>query len=160
MSSRLLADCVDQLALAAKAIIDDYNVIMSIEQLTLRPICTLRTAEEQLEAFKKGRKIEMVDGKPVVIEEHKGLVITYLDGITKVSKHNPTKEYPLSRAVDFGVFSKEGKYLTDNQYYKPLLDLARKYGLRSGWDFKDTGLPIDKLIKMPGFKDPPHVEIK
>lgn len=159
MSSRSLSDCVDSLSLAASYIIEDYGRMMINDGLTLRPICTLRSAAEQLEAFKKGRVIEMVDGKPIVIEEHPGLIVTKIDGITKTSKHNPTNEYPLSRAVDFGVFNKAGKYLTDNKYYEPLLDLARKYNLITGWDFKQTGLPIEKLLKIPDFRDPPHVQL-
>lgn len=159
MSSRDLKDCVPELAEAAMRIIEDYNAAHLLEKAVLKPICTLRLTSEQLALFKIGRVIEMVDGVPVVKSVDKRKVVTYIDGITKPSKHNPIPEQPLSRAVDFGVFI-GGKYITDTKYYEPILDLARKHGVRSGWDFKDSGLTIAELKKKAWFKDPPHIETK
>ena len=160
MSSRDPKDCVPELADLIPKIVADYNAIFLLEKAVLRPICTLRLASEQFALFKIGREIEMVDGVPVVKSVNKGKTVTQIDGITKFSKHNATPTQPLSRAVDFGVFI-GGKYITDTKYYEPLLDLAKKYGLRSGWDFRDSGLSIPELKKKTAwFKDPPHIETK
>lgn len=95
-----------------------------------RPICTLRSAEEQHELWIQGR------GKP-------GSIVTWIDGITKIGAHNPIPgKPPLSRAIDIGVFI-DGKYMTKSVYYLPFRVLAKKYGLKSGWDFGD----------------PPHIQV-
>lgn len=159
MSSRLLTDCVPKLAEAGKLICDDYNLQFAPDGLTCKPICTLRSTAEQLALFKKGRVVRMVDGLPVVDSENPEFIVTKLDGITKTSMHNPISTEPLSRAIDFGIF-RDGKYITDDKYYEPLLGLANKYNLISGWDFGNTGDSIAKLKKNKKFKDPPHVQIK
>lgn len=159
MPSRDLADCVPEFAHKIELIIKEYNETYFHDKAIIKPICTLRTAAEQLACFKVGRVVEMVNGIPVVKSINPKKIITKLDGIMKVSKHNPTVTQPLSRAVDFGVFI-GGKYITDNDYYEPLLTLARKYDLISGWDFKQSGLSIAELKKKKIFKDPPHIEMK
>ena len=159
MSSRLITDCIPELFDINTSICTEYAALFISQGFTLKPICTLRSTAEQFELFKKGRVVNLVNGIPVVISENPRLFITKIDGITKYSKHNPTPLQPLSRAIDYGVF-KDGHYITDDQYYEPLLDLARKYNLRSGWDFNNTGLPIEQAKKIKEFKDPPHVEFK
>jgi hypothetical protein len=159
MASRSLLDCVPELVTASPLICNDYNALFVSQGFTLKPICTLRSSAEQLELFKHGRVVKMVNGVPVVVSVRSKLIVTKIDGITQFSKHNPTPLQPLSRAIDFGVF-KGGSYITDDQYYEPLLDLARHYGLRSGWDFTNTGLPIEKAKRLKVFIDPPHVEVK
>jgi hypothetical protein len=160
MSSRDLNDCVPRLAEAAIKIVEDYNKMFLLEKAILKPICTLRLTSEQLALFKIGRIVEMVNGIPVVKKVFKGKTVTQIDGVTKPSKHNPIPTQPLSRAVDFGVFI-GGKYITDTKYYEPLLELARKYNLRSGWDFRDSGLSIVEIKKKTSwFKDPPHCEVR
>lgn len=160
MSSRDLKDCIPELAEAAIHIMEDYNAEFLAQKISIKPICTLRLTSEQLTLFNIGRVIEMVNGIPIVKSVDKRKVVTYIDGITKPSNHNPLPNQPLSRAVDFGAFC-AGKYLTDTKYYEPLLELCRKYGLRSGWDFRASGRSIDLIKKDKKiFKDPPHCEIK
>ena len=159
MASRNILDAVPELQEKNLKIIEDYSAFFVGQGFILKPICVLRSCSEQFELFKKGRVVNLVNGLPVVVSENPRLFVTKIDGITKYSKHNPTPLQPLSRAIDYGVF-KDGHYITDDQYYEPLLDLARKYNLRSGWDFNNTGLPIEQAKKIKEFKDPPHCEIR
>ncbi len=159
MPSRDLNDCVPELAQKIELIIKEYNEMFFHEKAIMKPICTLRTAAEQLACFKVGRVIEMVNGIPVVKSVNPKKIITKLDGIVKRSKHNPTITQPLARAVDVGIFI-GGKYITNIAYYEPLLELTRKHSLVSGWDFGQTGLPLAELKKLKTFKDAPHIETK
>jgi peptidoglycan L-alanyl-D-glutamate endopeptidase CwlK len=95
-----------------------------------RPICTLRSTEEQQALWAQGRT------KP-------GHIVTWVDGINKLGAHNPIPgKKPESRAIDVGIFV-NGKYMTNSSYYRSLKTLAPKYGLKSGWSFGD----------------PPHIEV-
>ena len=136
MASRLLTDTVPELQTKVPLIISDYETAYPGRELKV--ICTLRSTEEQQALFDEGR--------------------TKVDGVHKFSKHNPDPTEPLAKAVDFGVFV-NNQYITQNSYYYPLLDLARKYQLISGLDFFDTGQPLEQCLAHPYFKDPPHVEI-
>jgi hypothetical protein len=147
------------LANKIELIVKEYNETFFQDKVIIKPICTLRLASEQLALFKIGRVVEMVNGIPVVKSVDNRKIVTKLDGIVKRSKHNPTPTQPLSRACDIGAFC-GGKYLTDTKYYEPLLTLARKHNLISGWDFGQTGLTMAELKKKKGFKDAPHLEIK
>ena len=135
MSSRLLTDCVMELQQKVPVIILDYET--AYPGRVLKVICTLRSTQEQQVLFAQGR--------------------TKVDGVHKFSLHNPDPENSLSRAVDFGVFV-NNQYITQNFYYYPLLDLARKYSLISGFDFFETGEPLEKCLLHKYFKDPPHIQ--
>lgn len=148
MASRDLKDAVPELEEKVPLIIADYQAQFSDRNLIV--ICTLRSTAEQQTLFAKGRTAAPLGVRYWVTKD---------DGITYPSKHNPIPGQPLSRAVDFGVIQ-AGRYIGDNTYYETLLDLARKYQLRSGWDFYDSGQPINVLKYNGKFKDPPHVEIK
>lgn len=136
MSSRLLTDAVIELQQKVPVIILDYETANVGRELKV--ICTLRSTEEQQALFNQGR--------------------TKVDGVHKFSKHNPWPTQPKAQAVDFGVFM-NGVYITKNSYYYPLLDLARKYNLISGFDFFNTGDTLEKCLLHSYFKDPPHIEI-
>lgn len=159
MASRKISDCVPELQEKIPLIVQEYNETYLQDNIIIKPICTLRSTAEQLSLFKIGRVVEMVNGIPVVKSVDNRKIVTKLDGITKLSRHNPTPKQPLSRAVDFGVFC-GGKYLTEIKYYEPLLELARKHGLISGLDFGQTGKPLTWLKNLRGFKDAPHMETK
>lgn len=134
MSSRDINDCVDELKEKIPKIVTDYNQMFPEREL--KPIETLRSLEEQLIAYKKGKSQ------------------------LKVGLHNPSKEYPKSRACDFGVFIK-GKYMTDEKYYYPLLELCRKYDLISGIDFKETNQTLEQRIAAKKeFRDWPHIQVR
>lgn len=144
MLTRNLTDAVQPLQDAAPKIAADYEAVYPSRKAKV--IGVLRTAEEQWEIFKVGRKIqENADGtyRVLSIDEHK--IKTKLDGRTKFSKHLPDPIEPRSKAIDFGVFI-GGKYMTDDSYYHPFQFLAHKYGLVSGGDYKGV------------FKDWPHIE--
>ena len=136
MASRLLTDAVPELQLKAPLIINDYQ--MQFPDRVLKVICTLRSTQEQQALFFQGR--------------------TKVDGIHKFSKHNPDPIELLAKAVDFGVFVCP-TYITQESYYYPLLDLARKYQLISGLDFFNTGVPLAECLLHTYFKDPPHIEV-
>ena len=148
MASRNLSDCVPELQAKIPLIIKDYNTLFL--DRTLFITCTLRSTLEQVQLFAVGRTREPIG---------KSYIVTWQDGLTRCSMHNPLPDQPLSRAVDLGVLI-GGKYMGKDIYYRPLLDLARKYNLISGWDFRNSGLPMDQLIGDGHFHDAPHIETK
>lgn len=139
MASRKIEDCVEELQQKVPKIIADYNA--AFPDRTLFIVCTLRSAAEQYVAFRTGH--------------------SQIDGIHKIGKHNPIpNKQPKSRAVDFGVLI-DKKYMSDAKYYYPLLDLARKYDLVSGIDFKQTGQTLEQRVAASGeFRDWCHLECK
>lgn len=148
MASRDLNLCVPELQEKIPLIIQGYQLLFPDREL--RIICTLRSSEEQQKLYAIGRTIPPIGKK---------FEVTQVDGVKVFSKHNPNPTEVLSRAVDFGVFI-GGKYMTKGEYYYPLLNFARQVGLISGLDFKDTGKPLEELLKSKSFKDAPHVQTK
>lgn len=149
MASRLLSDAVPELQEKVPTIIAAYNSMFT-DGRELFVDCTLRSTAEQQAIWNIGRKTPPIGPK---------YYRTWVDGIVRFSKHNPDPQEPLSKAVDFGV-SVGGKYINIDEYYYPLLDLARKYNLISGGDFHNTGLPLSSILELTGFKDWPHIEVK
>jgi peptidoglycan L-alanyl-D-glutamate endopeptidase CwlK len=129
MASRDLKDCTTELQ--EKWPLIKRDIELANPTWVAKPICTLRSTDEQAELFQQGRT------KP-------GKIVTWIDGVTKIGAHNPIPGAveQKSRAIDVGIFV-DGKYMTDNSYYKCLIDMCKKYDLKSGWDFGD----------------PPHIEI-
>jgi hypothetical protein len=148
MASRLLTDCVDELQQKVPLIIAEYNSLYSGR--SLRPISTLRSTEEQQAIYAIGRTVAPIGDR---------YIRTKNDGVLNPSKHNPWPDYPLSKAVDFGVFVM-GHYYTDNTFYYPLLDLARKYDLISGGDFIMSGSSVSVLLAEKKWRDWSHIETK
>lgn len=148
MASRDLKLCVLELQEKIPLIQEEYQKLYPEREL--RIICTLRPNKEQANLFAIGRTIPPIGKK---------YWVTQVDGITTFSKHNPDPLESLSKAVDFGVFI-GGKYITNNSFYYPLLELARKHDLISGIDFGNSGKPLDELLKDKSWKDFPHVETK
>lgn len=148
MASKDLKDAVPELEQKIPLIIKDYESMFPERKLEV--ICSLRSTEEQQHLYAIGRTLEPIGRK---------YIVTQKDGVTKLSKHNPTPTCKLSRAVDFGVFV-GGKYITQIEYYYPLLDLARKYDLISGLDFSNTGQTLEQRKLSKNFKDAPHIEVK
>lgn len=112
----------------------------------IRPTCTYRSPEEQLEAFKAGR--------------------SQLDGTKKKSNHNVEP----SLAIDFGIFRREdGAYLDDlvvkGQFQRSLRDalywifglLAQRNGARWGGDWDGDGIPVVN-DQTESFNDEYHIE--
>lgn len=148
MASRKLEDCVNILQQKIPLIINEYN--QTYPERELRVICTLRSTQEQQDLFAVGRT------KPPIGNKY---IVTQIDGVTKFSKHNPDPVEPKAKAVDLGIFI-GGRYMTEDNFYYPLLDLARKNDLVSGLDFRETGLTLVELLKKRSFKDSPHVEVR
>ena len=147
MASRLLTDCVMDLQQKVPLIILDYET--QNPGTDLKVICSLRSTAEQQLLYARGRTVAPFGPK---------YEVTTVDGVHKFSKHNPDPIEPKAKAVDFGVFI-GGKYMTQDHYYYPLLELARKYFLISGLDFHNTGQTLQQCLARPGFKDIPHVEV-
>lgn len=146
MSSRNLKDAVSELQEKIPLIIADYEALFPDRSLIIT--CTLRSTTEQQMLFAKGRTIPPIGKK---------YWVTQIDGINTFSAHNPDPIEPKAKAVDMGVLQ-YGKYITDNHYYEPLLDLSRKYHLVSGWSFEDTGKDIKEILKDKKFHDSPHIQ--
>lgn len=90
--------------------------------------CVYRSPKAQNDVFSSGRT------KP-------GKILTYHDGINTLSKHNM---FP-SEAIDTFVMY-AGKCIWTPEVFKPLIELAPKYGLISGGSWAK-------------FKDYPHLQI-
>lgn len=148
MASRLLSDCVPELVEKIPLIIKDYEELFTDRSLIIT--CSLRSTEEQQQIYAVGRTKAPLGKK---------FYLTQIDGIKILSFHNPTPDQPLSRAVDMGVIV-GGKYITDNTFYYPLLDIARKYNLTSGLDFKNSGKPLTEILKNGEFHDCPHLQVR
>lgn len=151
--SRKIEDALPELQEKIKLIQKDYPSYFPGHDL--RILCTLRSIETQKLHYAIGRTIPPFGKK---------YQVTQIDGVTKFGEHNPIPgKFDKSRAVDFGVFL-GGKYITDEKYYYPLLELARKYDLISGIDFKNTGQPLEERLearrKQGAFLDFPHLELK
>lgn len=147
MASRRIEDCVVELQEKVPLIIKDYNALFP--ERSLRVICSLRSTTEQQALYAKGRTA------PPLGKRHQ---VTQVDGVHTLSAHNPWPASPLAKAVDFGVFI-GGVYQTKDVFYYPLLDLARKYKLVSGYDFSKTGKKLQELLADGRFHDGPHVQI-
>jgi hypothetical protein len=124
------------LKLADPKIVGIYQVTKAIFEkrfpaYELRPICTYRSPEEQLVAFKAGR--------------------SQLDGYKKKSNHNLSP----SRAIDFGIFRKSDGAWTDTLAEKGQMpkdlrtalywicgQLAQRNGARWGGDWDGDGIPV------------------
>jgi hypothetical protein len=121
-----------------RAIIAEYQELFP--QRIVRPIAVFRSLKDQQAAFKKGASQK--------------------DGVEKPSKHQhlgPTGE-PQSLAVDLGVFTRDGRYLTNAKlYYFPFLALGEKHGLRSGGDWDGNGI-LDTDERPNALADLSHLE--
>jgi hypothetical protein len=150
LASRNLDDCEPSL-------VEVFSKVKSIFEATfpryeLRPTCTYRAPAEQLAEYNAGR--------------------SRLDGTTRKSKHNLMP----ARALDFGIFKKNpggipaayidqlveaGKFDKDLRasLYWNASQLVQRFGLRSGQDWNDNGLPV---IPDPAesLNDPYHMELR
>ncbi|OHE76917.1 MAG: hypothetical protein A3F67_05125 [Verrucomicrobia bacterium RIFCSPHIGHO2_12_FULL_41_10] len=99
-------------------------------KLTLEISCTYRSPQAQNDIYQIGRT------KP-------GSIVTNIDGLTKFSKHN----YFPSLAIDvFVTMAGKVAAIWDPKVFDPLGELAEKYGLIWGGNWKD-------------FVDKPHIEL-
>lgn len=109
-----------------------------------------RSPEEQFILFKKGRT-QLPNGEWVVKDQSQ--VVTNVDGHKNIGAHN----YKPSRAIDVCVVDNAtGKVLWKEDYYFPLVEIARGVGLESGgeWPVNSTGLGKDwPHLQVPNFKD-------
>jgi len=118
----------------------------------------IRTPEEQLELFKKGR--HYLNGKWVVKEP--GKIVTHMDGTDKKSRHN----HDPARAVDIAAYV-NGKYNWDpthltylagvimglSSYFKSIGKVENEMVWGANWD--DDG----ELVNDHTFIDMPHFQI-
>lgn len=125
MASRQLMDADEKLRNAWLDILWQYED--QHPGLSAIITCTYRSPEEQQELYAQGRT------KP-------GPVVTYCDGVTKMSKHNSLP----SRALDFAVVV-NGKVSWEPGQYEPVGILAEAQGFVWGGRWK--------------MKDYPHIEV-
>ena len=126
-----------------------YEVIKTYDHSIM---CGFRTSEDQFELFKKGRKL--VNGLWIITNKKK--VVTYRDGLMKLSKHN----FNPSKAMDAVPYI-EGKGVTWN-----LNDcyLFAGYMMRAAEDLKilircGGDWDSDKDTTDQKFFDPTHFEL-
>ncbi len=132
MPSRRLEDCVPPLTAAWAALSTAFHEEYAGWKAVV--VCTYRPPEEQLEIFKKGRRLS--NGKWVV--ENPDAVLTNKDGFKLKSRHN---DFP-ARALDIEVYSPDGRKYWDTvssvekgTLINPwiwLRDAAPRYGLENG----------------------------
>lgn len=103
--------------------------------------CVYRSPMEQFELFMQGRTMGM-DGEWHV--EDKDKVVTNVDGYKILGAHN----YFPARAIDVCVKNNQtGEVLWDTKWYKPLIDIVKKYNLIEGGTWR-------------AIKDWPHIEVQ
>lgn len=102
--------------------------------------CVHRTPEEQFILFRQGRSQDL-SGVWHIVDSDK--VVTNDDGKTHLSPHN----YLPARAIDVCVVDNQtGSRLWNEKWYKPLLDIAKRYNLVEGGEWRTI-------------KDWPHLEV-
>lgn len=97
----------------------------------------LRTSAEQFELFKRGRAFQ--NGSWVTV----GAVVTQLDGINKLSKHNYLPAY----AMDLWILDQNGDPPWTSPYFDAISNTAQAFNLRWGGNWRN-------------FIDKPHVYVK
>jgi peptidoglycan L-alanyl-D-glutamate endopeptidase CwlK len=115
----------------------------AIKLVDFSVVCGERTTAEQLKLFKQGRK-QKKDGSFKVIDKSK--IVTNIDGINKVSKHN----YSPSRAIDIIPYPTGYKSIEQFHY------LAGVVLTISAW----FGIPFEWGGNWKSIKDYPHFELK
>lgn len=139
MATKNIEDAVKEIRDKWDEIKNEYFKRMPGKYLVLS--CVHRSPDEQLELFKKGRTLG-TDGKWYV--SNKAAIVTNVDGYKILGAHN----YKPARAIDVAVVDNQtGKYLWEEKYYFPLLQIAQGVGLESGLEWKT-------------FKDGPHIQVK
>lgn len=105
--------------------------------------CIYRSPEEQLELYKQGREESTLMETGWRIND-KTKVVTNVDGKISVGAHN----YRPARAIDVCVVDNQtGKRSWNPDWYKPLIEIAARYGLVEGGTWKSI-------------QDWPHLEVK
>lgn len=116
----------------------DYFEVVPGKYLVLT--CVHRSPDEQLELYGRGRT-KGSDGKWYV--QDKAKIVTNVDGVTVLGAHN----YRPSRAIDVMVVDNTtGRETWDERFYTPLHNIAKRYNLTWGGDWKSI-------------KDMPHFEV-
>lgn len=145
MATKDINDSVKEIRDKWDEIKNEYFKRMPGKYLVLS--CVHRTPAEQLELFKKGRSLGS-DGKWYV--QDKAKIVTNVDGHTVLGAHN----YKPARAIDVAVVDNQtGKYLWEEKYYFPLLQIAQRCGLESGGGWKS--IKDWPHIQVPNYKDYP-----
>lgn len=138
MATKDIADAVKEIREKWDEIKSEYIKRMPGKHLVLS--CVHRSPAEQLDLFKKGRT-KGTDGKWYT--QDKGKIVTNVDGHTVLGAHN----YKPARAVDVAVVdTATGKYLWEEKYYLPLVQIVQGVGLESGGSWKSI-------------KDYPHIQV-
>lgn len=108
--------------------------------------CSYRSPDEQFELFKQGRAEHMglTPEGTYWWTSDKEKIVTNVDGYKVIGAHN----YHPSRAIDVCVVDNQtGKRTWDTAWYKPLIEIATRYGLVEGGTWKSI-------------QDWPHLEVK
>lgn len=138
MATKNIEDAVKEIRDQWETIKNEFTKHMPGKYLVIT--CAHRSPEEQLELFKKGRT-KGSDGKWYV--QDKAAIVTNVDGYSILGAHN----YRSARAIDVAVVDRStGKYLWDEKYYLPLVQIVKGVGLESGGSWKSL-------------KDYPHIQV-
>lgn len=138
MPSRDITDCSQELQDKWPMLHDEF--CKRFPGWGIELTCTYRTPEEQFELFKKGRR--EANGEWIVADAKS--VVTYIDGIKKLSEHN---QHP-ARAFDVLLKRPDGKITWDltEEAWQKLPEIVSSLGLESGGTWQK-------------FKDFPHVQM-
>jgi hypothetical protein len=141
------------LKLAHPEIVSIFQVVKAVFEKSfpafeIRPTCTYRSPDEQLEAFRKGT--------------------SQLDGFRKKGNHN----YEPARAIDFGIFRRKDGAWIDDLVKKAQFDqslafsmywncglLAQRNGARWGGDWDADGIPV-VVDPTERLNDVYHIELR
>lgn len=143
MASKTIEDAVKEIKEKWYEIRQSYAKSMSGKYLVLS--CVHRPPSEQLELFKKGRRLG-TDGKWYI--QNKAAIVTNVDGYKILGAHN----YKPARAIDVAVVDNQtGKYLWEESYYRCLGPIAKAVGLE--WGGYWTSIKDMPHIQVPNYKE-------
>lgn len=103
----------------------------------MKPISVLRTLEEQEWLYAKGRT-------------RRGRIVTQADGKRFLSRHQLQWRHGelAAHAVDLGLFTLDGFYVSDASPYADLPGIAADFGIKSGKAWGDID-HVECLINVP-----------
>jgi len=131
-SKRLLKNLNNNLAFCIE---NTNQFLININSpLRLKVFYVIRTAEEQFELYKKGRKLK--DGKWIIVNKKK--VVTSKDGYNKKSKHQEFDKEGKGKAVDIVVLL-NGKITWNIKYYHHIAGIILRFGYETGLNIKWGG---------------------
>lgn len=137
MTDRNITDLAPSMQILAQQFLDDCEAA----HLNVKIIQTYRSTAEQDALYQQGRTMP-------------GKIVTHAQGGQSPHECVNADGTPGSRAIDFGVFTAAGQYVTDgtDPRYRQVGEIGKKLGLDYGGDWPEPKTDHDHL-EMPGWQN-------